>query len=497
MNVKMLLNLLGKTLMIMAGLMIIPLIVGIIYAENNFINFLIPILILLLIGTPLSFLKYQDNAIYAKEGFVIVSLAWILLSLVGCLPFIISGEIPNFFDAFFETVSGFTTTGSSVLSGEQIESMSKANMFWRVFTHWIGGMGILVFVLAIIPEGNRGVMHVYSSESPGPSSSKLVSKIRNTTRILYLIYIAMSILQAIFLLCGGMNFYESLITVFSTAGTGGFSMFSDGFMHYANIAHPSAVYFEMVTAVFMFLFGVNFNVYYLIITGNLIKGLKSEELRAYLIITITTTLIIALNILSMVDNFGQAIRYSLFQVTSIQSTTGMSTATFENWPVVSKTILVFLMILGACGGSTGGGMKVSRGLILAKSTGQDIKKMLHPRAMTSFRVEGEIVPKEVEKSAKTYFVLWFIIVVVVTLLLSIDGYAISQGDDGIMTNLTATLSCIGNIGPGMTKVIGSMGSFGGYTWFSKIILSFVMLAGRLEILPLFILFSPSTWKRGK
>ena len=405
----MVLNLLGKTMIIMASLMVIPLIVGMAYAENNFINFLIPILILLLIGVPLCFLKYEHNAIYAKEGFVIVSLAWILLSLIGCLPFIISGEIPNFFDAFFETVSGFTTTGSTVLNGQQIESMSMASMFWRVFTHWIGGMGILVFVLAIIPEGNKGIMHVYSSEAPGPSSSKLVSKIRNTTRILYLIYIGLSVLQVILLLCGGMNFYESLITSFSTAGTGGFSMFADGFMHYANIGHPSAVYFEMVTAVFMFLFGVSFNVYYLIITGSIVKGLKSEELRVYFIIMVVSALIIAFNILGAVDNFGQALRYSFFQVTSIQSTTGLTSAPFETWPVLSKTILMFLMIVGACGGSTGGGVKVSRGMILAKSTRQDIKKMLHPRAMTSFSMEGEIVPKEVEKSAKTYFILWFII----------------------------------------------------------------------------------------
>ena len=492
MNYKMVLNILGKTMLITASLMMLPMLVGIIYQENNFINFLIPILVFLAIGAPFAFCKAKSTSIYAKEGFIIVALAWIILSLVGALPFVIGGEIPNYIDALFETVSGFTTTGSSILSGVQIESLSRASAFWRIFTHWIGGMGVLVFVLAVIPNENQGIMHVYRSESPGPSSSKLVSKIKKTTRILYLIYVGMTIAEIIFLAFSGISFYECVMTAFSTAGTGGFSMYGDSIAHYANIGHKSAVYIEMVVASFMFLFGVNFNVYYLLLTGGVIKALKSEEVRAYLFLVLGAIIIIAFNILNTVANFGEALRYSFFQVTAVSSTTGFVSFDFDTWPVLSKTLLLLLMIVGGCGGSTAGGMKVSRLVLVVKSLGKDIKRTVHPRAITSFQFEDQPVSKEMESSVKTYVLLYFIIIVVSTIILSIDAFA---GD--VMTNLSSAITSISNVGPGLGKLVGATGNFSGYGAFSKIVLCFNMLAGRLEILPILIMFSPQTWIKGK
>ena len=496
MNYKMVLNILGKTMLVSAGLMLLPMFVGFIYQENNFINFLVPILIFLLLSVPTLFIKIKDRSIYAKEGFVIVALAWIVLSLIGALPFIIGGEIPNYVDALFETISGFTTTGSTILSGEQIEGLSKASSFWRIFTHWIGGMGVLVFVLAVVPNDNQGIMHVYRSETPGPSSSKLVSKIKITTRILYLIYVGMTILEIILLLFSGISFYESVLTAFSTAGTGGFSIYGDSVAHYANVGNPNAVYIEMVVASFMFVFGVNFNVYYLILTGGILKAIGSEELRAYFILTLSAVIIIALNILSTVANFGEAIRYSFFQVASISSTTGFISYDFEQWPGLSKAILLLLMLVGGCGGSTGGGMKVSRVVILGKSIGQDVRKMLHHRATTSFRFEKEPVSRHIERGVRTHMLLWLIIVVFSTLVLSIDTFA-DTASGSIITNLSSSITCISNVGPGFGKLVGATGNFAGFSSFSKVILSVVMLAGRLEILPILILFSPHTWIKGK
>lgn len=496
MNYKMIINILGKTMLTASGLMLLPMFVGIICQENNFIAFLVPILIFVAMAIPTLFIKVKNRSIFAKEGFVIVALAWIILSLIGALPFVISGEIPNYIDALFETVSGFTTTGSTILSGEQIESLSKASSFWRIFTHWIGGMGVLVFVLALIPSDNQGIMHVYRSESPGPSSSKLVSKIKTTTRILYLIYLGMTVLEIIFLAFSGISFYECLLTAFSTAGTGGFSIYGDSLAHYANVGHPNAVYIEMVVACFMFLFALNFNVYYLILTGGIVKALRCEEVRAYFVLVLSAVVIVALNIMSSVANFGEALRYSFFQVSSISSTTGFTTYNYDVWPGLSKAILLFLMVIGACGGSTAGGLKVSRVLILAKSTNQDVKKMLHPRATTSFRFENEPVNKQIEDGVRTHVLLWLILIIISTLLLSIDGFA-NTASGSIITNLSSTITCISNVGPGLGQLVGATGNFAGYNAFSKIILSVVMLAGRLEILPILILFSPHTWVKGK
>lgn len=479
MNYRMVFNILGKTLLILAVLMCLPLFVGLYYRENSSFDYLIPIAGLIAIGLPLSMLKIKDKSIYAKEGFVIVALAWIFMSLIGCAPFILSGSIPNFADALFETVSGFTTTGASVLS--DVESLSKSILFWRSFTHWIGGMGVLVFVLAVMPKYQSGIMHVFRSEAPGPSVSKLVSKLTHTARILYSIYIALTIIETVLLRLGGMTLFDSVTHAFSTAGTGGFGIKNN------SIAFYDSVYIEMVIATFMFLFGINFNVFYLMLIGNFKKAFKSEELIAYFSIVVGATLIIAVNILSSVASFGQAVRYSFFQVTSISSTTGFASVDFDKWPTFSKSIIVVLMIVGACGGSTGGGMKVSRLVMMFKSAIADIRRLIHPRAVVSPKFEGELLDKDTERNLHTYFILWVLIVVLTTVLLSLDV-------NDFFTNFSASLACIGNIGPGF-NLVGPMCNYALYQPLSKVLLSFVMLSGRLEIFPMIILFAPRTWRR--
>ena len=484
MNIKMVFSILGRTLLIEAALLFCPLLVGIIYGENTWYCYLIPIGGLLAVGLPLSFLKIKDRSIYIKEGFVTVALVWILMSLVGAVPFVISGAIPNYVDALFETVSGFSTTGASILSAEKIDALTSSMpsiQFWRLSTHWIGGMGVLVFILAILPGYNAGIMHVFRAEAPGPTVGKLVSKLTHTARILYGIYILMTAVETIMLLCGGMSFYESLLHAFSTAGTGGFGLKSDSIASYS-------VYHQMVIAVFMFLFGINFNLFYLILIGHFKQAVKSEEFIVYVIFVVGATLAIAVNILSMCQNFGDAVRLSFFQVTSISSSTGFSTADFDSWPALSKSILVLLMIIGACGGSTGGGIKVSRAIILVKSGFSNIRRMLHPRSVVTTKVEGESLSKETERNVHSYFILWVIIVAVCTIALSIDC-------NDILTNFTATLACIGNIGPGLAKVGPSL-NFAFYSPYCKVLLSFVMLIGRLEIFPIILMFAPKTWKRG-
>lgn len=484
MNIKMVFSILGRTLLIEAVLLFCPLLVGIIYGENTWYCFLIPIGGLLAIGLPLSFLKVKDRSIYIKEGFVTVALVWVLMSLVGAVPFVISGAIPNYVDALFETVSGFSTTGASILSAEQIDALTRtmpSMQFWRLSTHWIGGMGVLVFVLAILPGYNAGIMHVFRAEAPGPSVGKLVSKLTHTARILYGIYILMTVVETIMLLCGGMSFYESLLHAFSTAGTGGFGLMGDSIASYS-------VYHQMVIAVFMFLFGINFNLYYLILIGHFKKAVKSEEFIVYVVLVVGATLAIAVNILSMCQNFGDAVRLSFFQVASMSSSTGFSTGDINGWPALSQAILVFLMIVGACGGSTGGGIKVSRAIILVKSGFSNIRRMLHPRSVVSTKVEGEVLSKETERNVHSYFVLWVTIVVVCTILLSIDC-------NDFLTNFTATLSCIGNMGP-MISLTNPAKGFADYSPYCKIMLSFVMLIGRLEIFPMILMFAPKTWKRG-
>lgn len=488
MNYRLIFKVLGKTMLMLAVLMIIPLVVAMIYGENRWLAFLVPMGALVVIGLSLSFIKLKDKTVGAKEGFVIVALCWIMLSVFGCLPYIISGEIPSFVDAFFETVSGFTTTGSSIL--DDVEIMSRSTMFWRMFAHWIGGMGVLVFVLTIIPESEMCGIYIYSAESPGPSSSKMVGKMRHTARILYGIYVILTIILVIFLLCGGMSFYDSLLNTFSIAGTGGLSVHNGSITYYQNIANINIVYTEIVMTVFMFLFSINFNLYFFIITGNVLKALKSEEFLFYTITLLLSSLVIAINIMDSVNNFGTALRQATFQVSSISSTTGFASVDFNNWPTLSKAILTFLMIMGACGGSTGGGVKASRFVILLKSSFADMRHAVNPREVLTVRFEGKPVSKGLSNGVYSFFVLYIFITIASTLLLSIDSFA--KGD--VFTNLSATLTCISNVGPGF-NLVGPMYSFAGYSWFSKLVLSFVMLVGRLEIYPMIILFAPRTWRR--
>lgn len=485
MNYKMVLSVLGKAMITEAVLMFVPILVGYYYNESFYLSFLIPIAGLLALGVPLSSLKFRDNSIYAKEGFVIVALAWIVLSLVGCVPFLISGTIPNFTDALFETVSGFTTTGASVLPS--VEFLPKSIMFWRILTHWLGGMGVLVFVLAVLPNTNAGVMHLFRAESPGPSSDKLVGKMRYTARILYGIYVMLTAVEAIMLIIGGMGVYDAVLTAFSTAGTGGFGI------HDGSIAYYGSVYTEMVVASFMFLFGINFNIFYLILTGNVLKALKSEELIVYVVMILTASLVIAVNIMELAGGFWQAVRYSFFQVNTVTSTTGFSTADFATWPALSKGILVLLTIVGASGGSTGGGLKVARLCILFKSAAANIRRMIYPRSVVTVKFEKKPLPHDTERNVLTYFIIYIAIVCLTTVLLAAFGGNVI---DDLFSHFSATLACISNVGPGVTSAIGPMASYAGYGAAAKLLLSLVMLAGRLEIFPMIILFAPRTWKKG-
>ena len=491
MNYKMVLNVLGRVMLIEAALFLAPIFVGFIYNEHAekafYLAYIYPMAGLIVVGGLLLLIRPKDKNIYAKDGFVIVALSWIILSIVGAIPFVLSGEIPNFADALFESASGFTTTGASIIDKPEATGLllSHSAMFWRILTHFIGGMGVLMFVLTLVPNGNFGVMHIFRAESPGPDSSKIVGKIKNTARILYAIYIGLTLLEMILLLCGGMNVYDAVLNSLSTAGTGGFGLYNNSIAAYGN------VYYEMVIAVFMFLFGINFNVFYLMLTGNVLKALKSEEFIVYVGIVLSATIIITINLLGLTASFGQALRLSFFQVASISSSTGFTTADFDSWPTLSKAVLLMLTVIGASGGSTGGGMKVSRVCIIFKSVSARIKRLINPRSVVTVKFEGKPISKEMESNVVTYFILYALIVCCATIILSFDSFA--SGDP--FTHFSATLSCISNVGPGFNGV-GPLCSFAGYSSFSKVILSMVMIAGRLEIFPIIILFAPRRWKRG-
>lgn len=480
MNYKFVFNVLGKILVLEAILLCVPLILSLAYGEDIYLAYVIPIACLLAAGIPSFIFKPKDTSIYAREGFVLVAFSWVIMSLIGALPFVISKAIPNYIDALFETVSGFTTTGSTVLA--DVESLPKSILFWRSFTHWIGGMGVLVFVLAILPDDNKGSMHVFRAESTGPTVGKLVSKMRVTARILYAIYIVMTMVEVVCLLCGKMPVFDSFVNAFSTAGTGGFAIKN------SSIAAYDSVYIEMVIAVFMMLFGVSFNIYYLILIGNFAKVFKSEELRVYLGIMLTATIIIAVNILTVYGNFGQAVRYSFFQVSSIMASTGFATADYETWPALSQAVIMFLMVVGACAGSTGGGIKVARLVILSKSGVAGVRKLVKPRTIVATKFEGETLSDDTINNVRLFFVFFVGMLIMSTLLVSVDGYG------SLLSNFSASLACINNIGPGF-DMVGPSGNFGGYSAFSKLIFCFDMLAGRLEIFPIITLFSSATWRR--
>ena len=481
MNVKMIFYTIGQILRVEGALMLLPMIVSFCYGESTWLWFLIPAACLAAFGTVVTLKKPADHTIQAKEGLVIVGLSWVLMSLFGCLPFFVSGEIPAFIDALFETVSGFTTTGASILS--DVEALSYGMLFWRSFSHWVGGMGVLVFVLAILPQSDVRAMHLFRAESTGPKIGKLVSKMKSSARILYGIYIALTLAETIFLLCGGMNFFDSITHAFATAGTGGFSTKNAG------ISAFGSLYLEMVIAVFMFLFGVNFQIFYLLLLKNFRGIWKNEELRWYVALVVLSVLVISLNVMVCYENsFGAALRYAFFQVTSVVSTTGFSTADFAAWPQLSKAVLLVLMFTGACAGSTAGGLKISRVAIAAKSTFSGLRRVLRPRSVVAPRFDGKPLERE-EVAGVQHFLLVYVLLFAISFLL------VSIGMNDFETAFSGVLTMLNNVGPGLSAQIGPASNFGAQTILTKIVFCFDMLAGRLELFPIIILFAPATWRR--
>jgi trk system potassium uptake protein TrkH len=487
MNKKMIAYVLGILMICEGILLILPYIIAHIYAETTTYHaFLTSIVLLGVGGTVLSWFKPKDKTIYARDGFVIVALGWIILSLFGALPFFISGEIPNFIDALFETVSGFTTTGASILTN--VEAMSKSLLFWRSFTHWIGGMGVLVFVMAVLPlAGGGGNLHLMKAESPGPSVGKLVPKSNKTARILYLIYFALTVICILLLKLGGMTLFESVTHAFGAAGTGGFGVLNDSIASYSP-------YCQIVLTVFMTLFGINFNLYFLLLLKRFSDAFKSEELWTYLGILTASVVLISINISNQFSNIGDAIRHAAFQSSSIMTTTGYSTIDFNQWPELSRTILIMLMCIGACAGSTGGGFKVSRLILLVKYAAKELRTVSHPRNVRVVKYEGARVKDETISGTMAYFIIYVAIFCLSLLLISLD-----KGDT--TTNITSVISALNNIGPNLgpkfvdpnsTSIAGGpLSNFAGFSAFSKIVFIFDMLFGRLEFFPLIVLFSPS------
>lgn len=479
MNYRMVFYNIGRILLVEAALLIFPAIGSLIYNEDTLISFAITIAALSVTGLLAIRKKPKKSSIYAKDGYVIVSLTWILMSLFGALPFYISGYIPDFIDAFFETVSGFTTTGSTIL--REIESLPKSLLFWRSFTHWIGGMGILVFVIAIMPKTESTSMHVMRAEVPGPTVGKLVSKLRASARILYGIYCILTAIQVILLLAGGMPLFDSVVNSLATAGTGGFAILNNSIEGY------NSVYSEMVIAVFMLIFGINFNLYYMLLIKQGKQAIKSEELRWYIGIIAASVVIITISLISTKHEIGESFRYAFFQVSSIITTTGFSTTNFDTWPVIAKFVLVFLMFIGACAGSTGGGIKISRLIILTKSGLRDIKKSINPRSIETVKLDRHTVDEPVVKSTSVFFGTYMLLLAASILVVSLDGR-------DLVSTTTSVIACMGNIGPGLGAV-GPYGNFADFSVLSKLILSFDMLAGRLELIPMLMLFSPYAWSR--
>lgn len=480
MNKRMIIYMLGRIAFVEAVLLVLPLSCALIYGESTVVAFLIAIAVAAGFGVTCSLTKPKDKTIYARDGFVIVALAWILMSAIGALPFYISGEIPHYYDAFFETVSGFTTTGASIL--KNVEALSHGLLFWRSFSHWIGGMGVLVLVMAIIPTETGRTIHIMRAEMPGPIVGKLVPKIKSTAKILYLIYIALTVIQVVFLLFGGMTFYQSLVYTFGTAGTGGFGIDADSLAGYSP-------YIQWVISVFMLIFGINFNLYYLILIKKLRAVLKSEELWWYIGIVAVSALLITFNIYPLYENFADSLRHSVFQVATIISTTGYATADFNLWPTLAKAVMFILMFIGACAGSTAGGLKVSRVVVLFKSVRANLKHMLHPRSVDAIRLEGKKIDATTAVNVTSYLAIYFICFTVIFLLISFEHFDFE-------TNISAVAACFNNVGPGFGEV-GPMGGYYAYSPFSKLLLSGAMLLGRLEIMPIILLFSPSVWLRGR
>ena len=478
MNYSIVFYMIGWILNIEAGFMLLPCLTALIYREKEGLAFVAVIALCLLIGLPLVLRKPKNRVFYLREGFVSTALSWIVLSCAGALPFLLSGSISRPVDALFETVSGFTTTGASILS--EIEVLPRCILFWRSFTHWIGGMGVLVFLLILLPASGGSHMNLMKAESPGPSVSRLAPKVKTTARVLYLIYFFLTALLIVLLVSGGMPLFDSLIHAFGTAGTGGFSSKNSSIAGYN-------MYLQVVITVFMVLFGVNFNAYFFILLKKFRQAFNIEEVRTYLAILLAATLVITFDIAGQFADFGQAFQQSAFQVASIMTTTGFATTDFNAWPQVSRTILVILMFVGACAGSTGGGIKVSRLVLLIKSVTKELQLTLHPRSIKKIQVDGKSVEHEVIRSTNVFLVVYIMVFTVSLLLISFD-------DLDMVTNFTAVAATMNNIGPGL-ELVGPTGNFAMFSDFSKLVLIFDMLAGRLELFPLLLLFSKNTWKK--
>lgn len=478
MNYRIITYIVGWVFNLQAIFMVLPILTAVIYGEKDIFAFWAAIIICLVIGLPLTRKKPSNKVFYIKDGCVAVALSWVVLSITGAIPFVLSGSIPHPIDAIFETVSGFTTTGASILA--EVESLPKSLLFWRSFTHWIGGMGVLVFLLSLLPLAGGYHMNLMRAESPGPSVSKLVPKVQSTAKILYGIYLGMTVLQIIFLLLGGVPLFDTLCITFGSAGTGGFGIKNDSLGSYST-------YCQVVTTIFIILFGVNFSAYYLILTKKFKAAFHIEEIRYYFGIILASIILIAINTRHMFSGFAQAFQQSAFQVGSIITTTGYSTTDFNQWPALSKTILVLLMFIGACAGSTGGGIKVSRIILLLKAARKEFQLYLHPNAVKKIKMDQKTVSHETLRSTNIFLSVYLIIFCGSVLLISLDNF-------DLITNFTAVAATLNNIGPGL-EIVGPMGNFSSFSYLSKSVLIFDMLAGRLEIFPLLLLFFKNTWKK--
>ena len=481
MNYRMIGKSIGNLLLVEAACMLPSLLISLIYPESDGAAFAVAIALTTAAGFLLSRLKSNTGGLYARDGFAIVALGWILLSAFGALPFLLSGAIPRVEDALFESISGFTTTGASIL--REVESLPRGILFWRSFTHWMGGMGVLVMMIAIMPSVKANTIHILKAESPGPTPGKLVPKVSQTAKILYLIYILLTATQVVFLVAGGMPLYDSLVHSFSTAGTGGFSSRN------LSVAAYGSDYIEIVITVFMFLFGVNFTLYYTAFKGGLKSALRDEELRYYFLTVAAATALIALNIYGTVyASAGESVQHAAFQVSSLITTTGFATADFNLWPVFSQLILLLLMFVGASAGSTGGGIKVVRVVVLFKVIKRELTRVIHPRAVRTIKLNGRLVDEEVVSGVMAFFYFYILIFVAAVLTVALEG-------EDIVTTVTSVIATLNNVGPGLGRV-GPMGNFADLSVLSKAVLSLCMLIGRLEIYPIMLLMFPSFWKRG-
>lgn len=469
----------GRIGLVVAGLLLLPLIVSFIYRDGCWGSFLIPIFLLLIFGIVTQRMEHSKGSYRSREGYAIVVVSWLMMSVVGALPFVISGAIPSFVDALFESISGFTTTGSTILSS--IETLPRSILFWRSFTHWIGGLGILMFMLAILPKTDRRSMYLMKAEVPGHKVEKLTSSTRKTARILYGIYIGLTAVLVVLLLFGGMDLYDSLIHAFGTAGTGGFSDRN------ASVAYYDSAYIDGVITLFMALFGMNYSLFYFIFLRRVREVFRDEELRTYLGIIAGASLLIALNILPMYQGFFDALRYGSFQVVSIITTTGFVTADYSQWPIFSQAILWLVMCIGACFGSTGGAIKVTRILIIVKEIRRELIRLIEPRSIMSIKINGKPVEKNELRATNTFFLAYMAIIMLSTLLLSLDNR-------DLLTTLSAVMTCINNVGPAFGGV-GPVENFAGFSPMGKLLLSFDMLAGRLDVLPVLLLFMPRVWMK--